>query len=78
MEEKLKEIIAFQLGIEPNKITLEQHIVNDLGADSLDIVEIVMLVEEAYKIKIEDNEYENSDTVQKILELITSKVEQAV
>jgi|688.fasta_scaffold471316_2 acyl carrier protein len=73
--EKLKKIIANQLGIEPNSISLENKIVDDLGTDSLDIVEIVMDVENAFSIKIEDEEYQDADTVQKIVDLINTKIE---
>jgi len=74
-EEKLKKIIANQLGIESDSISLENKIVDDLGADSLDIVEIVMDVENSFSIKIEDAEYQDADTVQKIVDLINIKIE---
>ena len=73
VEEKLKVILSNQLGFETSKIITENHIVNDLGADSLDIVEIIMDVENEFKIKIEDNEYQDANTVQLIINLIESK-----
>jgi acyl carrier protein len=73
VEEKLKVILSNQLGVETSKIITENHIVNDLGADSLDIVEIIMDVENEFKIKIEDNEYQDANTVQLIINLIESK-----
>ena len=75
VEEKLKTIIANQLGIESSVILVDKKIVNDLGADSLDIIEIVMDVENTFGITIEDAEYQDADTVQKIIDLINSKIE---
>lgn len=75
VEEKLKTIIANQLGIESSVILVDKKIVNDLGADSLDIIEIVMDVENTFGITIEDAEYQDADTVQKIVDLINSKIE---
>jgi len=71
-DERIKEIIAEQLGIEPSKVTDDAHIYDDLGADSLDQVELIMLFEEEYDIEISESETERylvvSDIIAKIKE----------
>ena len=57
--EKLKEIIATQLRLDPSEITDETDIADDLGADSLDIVEILMVIEEEFGVTIPDDEVAN-------------------
>lgn len=74
MIEKLKSIIANQLGIDVNLISPDKKIIDDLGADSLDIVEIVVDIETSFEIKIEDAEYQDADTVQKIIDLVNNKI----
>jgi acyl carrier protein len=61
--EKVKELIAEQLGIEEDEITLESSFVDDLGADSLDIVELIMAIEEEFTIEIPDEDAEKMITV---------------
>jgi acyl carrier protein len=56
--EKLKGIIVEQLGVKESEITLEAHFADDLGADSLDIVEMIMAVEEEFNIQVSDDEAE--------------------
>lgn len=66
MEEKfakVQEIIADQLEIEPEKITMESSLVDDLEADSLDVIELVMAFEEEFGVKMPDEELENIKTV---------------
>jgi acyl carrier protein len=72
---KLKKIISVQLGIPESKIQDQHEIVADLGADSLDLIELVMEIETTFKIAIEEHEYENARTVQQIVNLIESKNE---
>jgi acyl carrier protein len=74
IEQKVKEILSNQLGIDYDKITPDKHIIDDLGADSLDIVEVVVDLETDFLIKIEDQEYQGADTVQKIIDLVNNKV----
>ena len=57
--EKLKEIIATQLRLDPSEITDDTDIADDLGADSLDIVEILMVIEEEFGVTIPDDEVAN-------------------
>jgi acyl carrier protein len=62
-ESKVKEIIINELGVEPEKVTLEASFVDDLGADSLDTVELVMAFEEEFGIEIPDEDAEQLQTV---------------
>jgi acyl carrier protein len=62
-EERVREIIVNELGVEPEKVTAEASFVEDLGADSLDTVELVMAFEEEFGIEIPDEEAENLQTV---------------
>lgn len=63
IEERIKAIIVSQLDVEEGAVKLEAKFIEDLGADSLDIVELVMAFEEAFKIEIPDEEAENIRTV---------------
>ena len=70
--ETVQEKVAEQLGIEPEEITLESSFINDLGADSLDIVELLMALEEEFDIEIPDEEAEKLSTVGDVVEYIKS------
>lgn len=61
--EKLQEMIAEQLGVEPSEVSRDSDLYDDLKADSLDIVELVMSVEEEFDIEVSDEEVENIRTV---------------
>ena len=74
IEEKVKEIIAEQLGIEPDQIKLESRFVEDLGADSLDVVELIMAFEEAFNIEIPDEDAEKIQTVKDVVDYIKAKL----
>jgi acyl carrier protein len=63
LEDRLKTIIVDQLGVEAEKVTANASFINDLGADSLDIVELVMAMEEEFDIEIPDEEAEKIKTV---------------
>jgi len=63
IEAKVKSIIADQLGVSEDEIKLESSFIEDLGADSLDIVELVMAMEEEFEIEIPDEEAENIKAV---------------
>ncbi|MCE3222296.1 MAG: acpP [Nitrospira sp.] len=73
VDERVKKIIAEQLGVEEEEVTLEAHFVEDLGADSLDTVELVMALEEEFEIEIPDEDAEKILTVGKALEYIKEK-----
>jgi acyl carrier protein len=73
LEVKVKEIIAKQLGVKVADISTESSFVEDLGADSLDTVELVMAFEEAFKIDIPDEDAEKITKVKDAVNYITSK-----
>jgi len=74
VEEKVKGIIMEQLGVDAEEVTPEASFVNDLGADSLDTVELVMALEEAFKIEISDEDAEKISTVGEAVKYIESHV----
>jgi acyl carrier protein len=74
LEEKVKKIIAEQLGVEEEDITPDSSFVEDLGADSLDTVELVMAFEEEFSIEIPDEDAEKILTVQNVVDYIKEKV----
>ncbi|HOM02613.1 MULTISPECIES: acyl carrier protein [Acetivibrio] len=68
--EKVRKIIAEQLGVEEDEITMESSFIDDLGADSLDIVELIMALEEEFDLEIPDSEAEKISTVGDVVEYI--------
>lgn len=70
MLEQLKVIIAEELGVDTNDITLESHIINDLGADSLDVVELIMALEDAFEIEVSDSDAQSLKTVSDVIKYI--------
>ena len=68
--EKVKEIIVEQLGVAESSITMEASFIDDLGADSLDIVELIMALEEEFDIEIPDSDAEKVVTVQDVVDYI--------
>ncbi|MCI8600310.1 MAG: acyl carrier protein [Oscillospiraceae bacterium] len=73
--DKVKDILVDQLDCEEEKVTLEASITDDLGADSLDIVDLVMSLEEEFDVEIPDDQVENIKTVGDIVKYIEDKVE---
>lgn len=73
IEEKVKEIIAKQLGVNAAEVTPEASFVEDLGADSLDTVELVMAFEETFNIEIPDEDAEKIAKVKDAVEYIKNK-----
>ena len=73
VEERVKNIIVEQLGVEPEQVKPEAQFVNDLGADSLDTVELIMALEEEFDIEIPDEQAEKIKTVGEALEHIKAK-----
>ena len=70
--DKVKQIIADQLGIDEDEVTPEASFIDDLGADSLDIVELIMALEEEFNMEIPDEEAEKISTVGDVIEYIKS------
>lgn len=75
IDEKVKKIVCDQMGTTPDKISLETSFINDLGADSLDTVELVMEFEDAFGINIPDEDAEKIQTVGAAVEYIGSKLQ---
>ena len=71
---KIKEIIIDKLGIEESKITLEARFIEDLGADSLDTVELIMQFEDDFNIEIPDEDAEKILSVDEAVQYITKKL----
>ena len=74
VEEKVKEIISKQLGVDQSEVTPEASFVEDLGADSLDTVELVMAFEEAFNIEIPDEDAEKITKVKDAVDYIKKKL----
>lgn len=71
--EKVKQIIVEQLGVDEGQVDLNASFVDDLGADSLDIVELVMAFEEAFELEIPDEDAEKIVTVKDAIDYIENK-----
>ena len=72
IEERVKKIVVEQLGVKEDEVTLEASFVDDLGADSLDTVELVMALEEEFETEIPDDEAEKITTVQQAVNYINA------
>jgi len=70
--EKIRDVIVEQLGVEPDDVKLESSFIDDLGADSLDIVELIMALEEEFDMEIPDEDAEKLSTVNDVVEYIKS------
>jgi acyl carrier protein len=70
---KVKDIIVEQLGVEPEKVKAEASFIDDLGADSLDIVELVMAMEEEFDLEIPDEDAEKLKTVGDVMNYLRAK-----
>ena len=68
--EKVRDIVVDQLGVEPNEVAIESTFIDELGADSLDIVELIMAFEEEFGIEIPDEAAEKIKTVQDVVSYI--------
>ena len=75
VEEQLKKIVANQLGRNVEELDINDELLNDLGGDSLDAVEITLSIEEQFSIRIADAEYVNLKTLREYAELIKTKLE---
>ncbi len=72
IEERVKKIIVEQLGVKEEQVTNEASFVDDLGADSLDTVELVMALEEEFECEIPDEDAEKITTVQQAIDYVTA------
>lgn len=72
--ETVRDILVEQLGVDPENVKPESRLMEDLGADSLDQVEIVMAFEDVFAINISDEEAEKIETVQQIVDCLTQHV----
>ena len=76
-KDRIVEIIANQLGLEVDEITSEASVVEDLGADSLDVVELIMTIEEEFDVEIPDSEAEKIIKVQNIFDYMGNALQAA-
>ncbi len=74
VEQKVIDIIVEQLKVSPEEVTLEASFIEDLGADSLDLVELIMAMEEEFGLEISDEDAEKIQTVQDAVNYITEHV----
>lgn len=72
--EKVREIVASQLGVEESEVTPEASILDDLGADSLDVVELVMALEEEFDLEVPDEDVETLRTIGDVARYIAERV----
>ena len=72
VEERVKKIVVEQLGVKEEEVTNDASFVDDLGADSLDTVELVMALEEEFNTEIPDEEAEKITTIQEAINYVTS------
>ncbi len=75
IEERVQKIVAEQLGVEEEQVTMEASFMDDLGADSLDTVELVMALEEEFEIEISDEDAEKIQKVRDAVEYVSENAE---
>jgi len=74
LEEEVRKIIVDQLGVDAAQVTIEARFIDDLGADSLDTVELIMALEEKFSVEVPDDDAEKLVTVGKAIEYIGKKL----
>jgi acyl carrier protein len=74
VEKRVLEIIVEQLGVSEEEVTMEASFIDDLGADSLDLVELIMAMEEEFSLEISDEDAEKIQTVQDVVNYISEHV----
>ena len=72
--EKIKNILSEQLGADEEEMTMDTNIAKDLGADSLDVVELLMSIEDEFDVEIPDEEIENIKTIRDLTEYIQNNM----
>ena len=73
IEKQIRDIVVEQLGVEPDKVQMSSSFTKDLGADSLDIVELIMKMEEAFEIQIPDKDAQGMETIQDVINYLKEK-----
>lgn len=73
MFEKVQDIIVEELGVEKSSVVMDASILDDLGADSLDVVELVMALEEAFDVEVNDDKAQSMKTVKDIVDYIKNQ-----
>ena len=71
--EQVKDMLVEKLGVSPDQVTLESEIIKDLGADSLDVVEMLLSLEENFNVTVTDEQTDNIKTVKDIVDIIDNK-----
>ncbi len=74
LEERVRDIIVEKLGVAPEKVKDEAHFIDDLGADSLDTVELVMAFEEEFNVEIPDEDAQKITTVKSAIDYLSKKI----
>ena len=74
LEEKVKNLVVTQLGVDAAKVTKDSSFIDDLGADSLDTVELVMAFEEEFDIEIPDEDAQRMKTISDVIDYLKDKV----
>ncbi len=74
LEERVRDIIVEKLGVAPEKVKNEAHFIDDLGADSLDTVELVMAFEEEFNVEIPDEDAQQITTVKSAIDYLSKKI----
>lgn len=77
LEEKVKDIIVDKLGVDAEKVKPEANFIDDLGADSLDTVELVMAFEEEFNVEIPDDDAQQITTVQNAIDYLSKKMQES-
>ena len=76
LDERVKDLVIKQLGVDAGKVNNDSSFIDDLGADSLDTVELVMAFEEEFDLEISDEEAQKMRTVQDVINYLRDKVEE--
>ncbi|MDP2983917.1 MAG: acyl carrier protein [Candidatus Latescibacter sp.] len=74
LEQRVKDLVISQLGVEASKVNNDSSFIDDLGADSLDTVELVMAFEEEFDLEISDEDAQKMRTVQDVIDYLKDKV----
>ena len=74
LSSKIKSVVVDKLGVKPEQVTDDANFIDDLGADSLDLVELVMALEDEFDMEIPDEDAEKLKTVKTVLEYVQSKI----